>query len=122
MDTRLQASPKLRARESRPCRSRRPSHSDSCSRHENEKPGWGITQQRQGIVRAYKNRRWIICVLEFRDRHRGDVTENAKAPGHRPNLRDQGLETTGAGPTGVRNLIGSKRSASAYISEGLRSK
>jgi len=48
------------------------------------------------IVRSYKSRRWITCVLEFKDRHRVVMSENrytelffldeavAFAAGHRP--------------------------------------
>ena len=58
--------------------------------------GGCIHDKRREIVRAFKSRRWIGCVLEFRGRHRDVMTPNrytelffldeavALAAGHRP--------------------------------------
>jgi hypothetical protein len=58
--------------------------------------GGCIHNDRQEVVRPYKSRRWIACVLEFRGRHRAVMTPNrytelffldeavALAAGHRP--------------------------------------
>jgi hypothetical protein len=56
----------------------------------------GVLHVNREIVRSYKSRRWISCVLEFRDRHRIVMSERrytelffldeatALAAGHRP--------------------------------------
>jgi hypothetical protein len=56
----------------------------------------GVIHRNREIVRPYKSRRWIACVLQFKDRHRVVMTENrytelffrdeatAFAAGHRP--------------------------------------
>src|SRR6202142_99844 len=56
----------------------------------------GVLHANREIVRPYKSRRWISCVLEFRDRHRIVMSERcytelffldeatAFAAGHRP--------------------------------------
>ena len=58
--------------------------------------GGALHNSDKEIVRAYKSRRWITCVLEFRGRHRVVMSENrytelffldeavAFAAGHRP--------------------------------------
>ena len=58
--------------------------------------GGAIHNEDREIVRCYKSRRWIACVLEFRDRHRIVMSPNrytelffldeatAFAAGHRP--------------------------------------
>jgi hypothetical protein len=58
--------------------------------------GGALHNSNKAIVRAYKSRRWITCVLEFRGRHRVVMSENrytelffldeavAFAAGHRP--------------------------------------
>jgi len=58
--------------------------------------GGALHSPEREIVRSYKSRRWITCVLEFRDRHRDVMSPNrytelffldeavAFAAGHRP--------------------------------------
>jgi hypothetical protein len=58
--------------------------------------GGALHNDRREIVRGYKSRRWITCVLEFKDRHRRVMSPNrytelffldeavAFAAGHRP--------------------------------------
>src|SRR5713226_3933035 len=58
--------------------------------------GGALHNSEREIVRAYKSRRWITCVLEFRGRHREVMSPNrytefffldeavAFAAGHRP--------------------------------------